>query len=124
MIARSAAWSAAVAKFARPRLRVTMAVSPIAMASPTAAASSAARRARSAKRVRSRELDPASGIDRAEYADAIEEIVEVKGLRDHVLDATPGELVLELVRRRTHEEHRHVPDVSITPDAVVHLETA
>ena len=48
MMARSAAWSAAVAKFARPRLRVTTLVSVVVMASPTAIAVFAAYRARSA----------------------------------------------------------------------------
>jgi len=42
MMARSAAWSAAVAKFARPRLRVTTSTLSTAMASPTAMAVRAA----------------------------------------------------------------------------------
>jgi hypothetical protein len=38
MIAFSAAWSAAVAKFSRPFLRVTTAISVVTMASPTSTA--------------------------------------------------------------------------------------
>jgi len=38
MMARSAAWSAAVAKFARPCLRVTMSTLPSAIPSPTSTA--------------------------------------------------------------------------------------
>src|SRR6267143_567093 len=121
MIARSAAWSAAVAKLARPRLRVTIAVSPTAIASPTATAVSAARRASSAKRARSRGLVFPSGIAWAEYPDLCQEIVEVEGLGDHVADASLREVALELIRRRAHEEHRHVTDVSVGADPVIHL---
>jgi len=45
MIAFSAAWSAAVAKFARPRLRVMMPTSSVTIASPTAVAVRSAIRA-------------------------------------------------------------------------------
>ena len=45
MIAFSAAWSAAVAKFARPLFRVTMSMSVVTIASPTSTAVCAARRA-------------------------------------------------------------------------------
>src|SRR5207253_7254009 len=86
MMAVSAAWSAAVAKFARPRLRVTIAVSLIAMASPTATAVSEARRASSAKRARSRGLVLLSGIGRAEYPDLSQQIVQVERLGDHILE--------------------------------------
>ncbi len=48
MIAFSAAWSAAVAKLARPRFRVWIPMSSVTIASPTATAVAAARRARSA----------------------------------------------------------------------------
>jgi hypothetical protein len=48
MIAFSAAWSAAVAKFARPRLRVWILMLSVTIASPTSTAVAAARRARSA----------------------------------------------------------------------------
>src|SRR5437867_5376771 len=120
-MARSAAWSAAVAKLARPRLRVTIAVSPTAIASPTATAVSAARRASSAKRARSRGLVLSSGIARAEYAYAVEQIVEVERLGDHVLDVPLRELSLKLIRGRAHEEHRHVANVSVGANPVEHL---
>src|SRR5712692_4835450 len=122
MIASSAAWSAAVAKLARPRLRVTIAVSPIAIASPTATAVSAARRASSAKRARSRGLVLPSGIARAEYPDALQQIVQVERLRDHVLDAALRELILKLIHRRADEEHRHLADVIVGANPVEHLE--
>src|SRR5438309_3908268 len=122
MIASSAAWSAAVAKLARPRFRVTIAVSPMAIASPTATAVSAARRASSAKRARSRELVLPSGIGWAEYPHALQEIVEVEWLGDHVLDFSLREVALELIRRRADEEHRHLADVGVGADPVVHLE--
>ena len=80
MIACSAEWSAAVAKLARPRLRVTIAVSPTRIASPTATAVSAARRASLAKRSRSRGLAFPFVTGRAEYPDAVQEIVQVEGL--------------------------------------------
>jgi hypothetical protein len=48
MIAFSAAWSAAVAKFARPFFRVTMPTSFVTIASPTATAVRSAIRASSA----------------------------------------------------------------------------
>src|SRR5712691_1905833 len=121
MISRSAAWSARVAKLARPRLRVTIAVSPTAIASPTATAVLAARRARSAKRVRSRALGFGSAIGRAEYPDAVQEIVEVERLRDHVLDAPLGEVALELIRRGADEEHGHLAYVSVGANAVEDL---
>jgi hypothetical protein len=47
MIAFSAAWSAAVAKFARPRLRVWTLTLSVTIASPTVTAVSAASLARS-----------------------------------------------------------------------------
>ena len=48
MIAFSAAWSATVAKFARPRLRVAMRTLFVTIESPTSTAMAAARRASSA----------------------------------------------------------------------------
>jgi hypothetical protein len=48
MIARSAAWSAAVAKLERPRLRVTTSTFFTAIASPTSTTTLAAKRARRA----------------------------------------------------------------------------
>ena len=86
MIARSAAWSAAVAKFARPRFRVTIAVSSMPMASPTLTAMSRASWASVAKRARSGALGAASGIGWAEYPHAVEEVVQIEGFRDDVLD--------------------------------------
>src|SRR5688572_4274292 len=123
MIARSAAWSAAVAKLARPRLRVTIAVSPTPIASPTATAVSAARRPSNEKRARSRGLAFPSGIGRAEYSDALQEIVQVEGFRDHVIDAPLREVAVVLMCRRAHEEHRHVTDVSVRTNPIEHLKT-
>jgi len=48
MIAFSAAWSAAVAKFARPRFRVAMRTLLVTIESPTSTAMAAARRPSSA----------------------------------------------------------------------------
>src|SRR5213592_5205010 len=78
---------------------------------------SAARRASLVKRACSRELVLASGIGRAEYPDLLQEIVQIEGLRDHVLDAPLGEVAVVLIRRRTDEEHRHVADVVVSPNA-------
>ena len=104
MIAFSAAWSAAVAKLARPRLCVTISVSPTTMALPTARAVSAARRANSAYRARLRELGFASGIGRAEYSAALREIA------------------LVLIRGRADEEHRHLTDIGVGANAIEYLE--
>src|SRR6185503_16520323 len=121
MIASSAAWSAAVAKLARPRFVVTIAVSPTAMALPTATAVSAARRASAAKRARSRWLVLPSGIGWAEYPDALEEIVQIEGLRDDLLDAPLCEVGVVLVRRCADKEHRHVADLGVRANPVVDL---
>src|SRR5256886_13824977 len=122
MIAFSAAWSAAVAKLARPRLCVTISVSPTTIALPTATAGSAARRASSAYRARLRELVFASGIGRAEYSDARQQIVQVERFGDHLGDAALGEIALMLIRRRADEEHRHLTDVGVGANAVKYLE--
>src|SRR5207245_3822267 len=98
-----------------------IAVSPMAIASPTATAVSAASRASCAKRARSLGLAFASGIGRAEYPDAGQQIVEVEWLRDHILDRALGELFLEQIGRRADEEHRHVADISVGANAVEHL---
>src|SRR5882762_3598857 len=121
MISRSAAWSAAVAKLARPRLRVTIEVSSMAIASPTATAASAARRASSAKRARSRALGFASVIGRAEYPHALQKIVQVERLRDHFFDAPLCELAVELVRGGTDEEDRHVANVGVGANPIKNL---
>lgn len=64
-MAASAAWSAAVAKFARPAFRVTIAMSSMAIASPTVRAVSAAKAARSARRSSSAALRGRAGLRRA-----------------------------------------------------------
>src|SRR5256886_9805480 len=122
MIAFSAAGSAPVAKSARPRLCVTIFVSAPAMAFPTATAVSAARRASSAYRARVRELVFASGIGRAEYSDARQQIVQVERFGDHLGDAAVGEIALVLIRRRADEEDRHLTDVGVGATAVEYLE--
>src|SRR2546428_10981575 len=90
MTAFSAAWSAAVAKFARPRLRVTMAVSSTTIASPTATAVSVATRASVEKRPRSRALGPVSDIGWAHYAHTLEEGVQVEWAVEDGPDAAPS----------------------------------
>src|SRR5207237_5755325 len=88
----------------------------------TATAVSAARRASSAYRARSRELVFASGIGRAEYSDARQQIVQVERFGDHIGDAALGEVALVLICRRADEEHRHLTHVGVGANAVEYLE--
>src|SRR2546428_5036211 len=105
MTAFSAAWSAAVAKFARPRLRVTMAVSSTTIASPTATAVSIATRASVVKRARSPALGPVSDIGWAHYPYTLEEVVQVERPGADAPGAAPPELVAVGSGDRAHEQH-------------------
>ena len=65
---------------------------------------------------------PGPGSDRAERADLREELVQIEGFRDDVGDLTVPEVSFVILRRRGHEEHRHVPNFRIGADAVEDLD--